>query len=184
MHLPTFLAFIFASLALASPANLALRQYPRQEGIASNCPAYYKAVRGDFCVTVATLYNLTLADFFAWNPAVGANCESLWEGHYYCVAKPVAPAATATATTGVVAVPTATATVTASVTGCVAAPTPTQPGSVCECKIWHRVREGEVCWMLLERYGISQERFLELNPGVGGSACNNIWLEFYVCVGA
>ncbi|KAK0620404.1 hypothetical protein B0T14DRAFT_586747 [Immersiella caudata] len=180
MQIPAFLLPIFSSLALASPANLYPRQYLRQDAIASNCPTYYKAVRGDICVTVARLYNLTLSDFYAWNPAVGPNCESLWEGYHYCVAKPPPVPASTTATGFVVVTPTLTATP----TGCVAAPTPTHPGSICECKTWHRVREGEVCWMLLERYGITQEKFLELNPGVGNSGCNNIWLEFYVCVGA
>ncbi|KAF9874971.1 LysM domain-containing protein [Colletotrichum karsti] len=30
-------------------------------------------------------YHITLDQFYAWNPAVGTNCENLWKGYAYCV---------------------------------------------------------------------------------------------------
>ncbi|KLU86623.1 hypothetical protein MAPG_05635 [Magnaporthiopsis poae ATCC 64411] len=28
--------------------------------------------------------NITIAQFFAWNPAVGNQCQGLWTGYRYC----------------------------------------------------------------------------------------------------
>lgn len=41
---------------------------------------------GDSCAAIETAYDITFAQFYAWNPAVGSNCQNLWIGEAYCVA--------------------------------------------------------------------------------------------------
>jgi hypothetical protein len=58
---------------------------PTQTGIASNCNAWYNVVSGDSCSKIEGLFNITFAQFYAWNPAVGSNRQSLFIGYSYCV---------------------------------------------------------------------------------------------------
>jgi hypothetical protein len=37
----------------------------------ANCEEWYVVKSGDECGTIATAYNISLAQFYAWNPAVG-----------------------------------------------------------------------------------------------------------------
>lgn len=39
----------------------------------------------DSCASIETAFGITFAEFLAWNPAVGSNCESLWLSEAYCV---------------------------------------------------------------------------------------------------
>ncbi|CAK7233345.1 hypothetical protein SCUCBS95973_008563 [Sporothrix curviconia] len=54
-------------------------------GIAPNCDNYYPVVPGDHCSTIEDRYNITAAEFAAWNLAVGADCASLFPGYDVCV---------------------------------------------------------------------------------------------------
>ncbi|KAJ5672490.1 hypothetical protein N7507_001617 [Penicillium longicatenatum] len=36
------------------------------------------------CATVETKFDITLAQFYQWNPSVGSTCTSLWMGEAYC----------------------------------------------------------------------------------------------------
>lgn len=58
---------------------------PVQTGITSSCGKFYKVVTGDSCHDIAQEHDVTLDDFYAWNPAVGDNCGSLLSGYYVCV---------------------------------------------------------------------------------------------------
>ena len=58
---------------------------PYQTGMATDCDSFYLAVSGDECATVASNARISLADFYAWNPAVGSTCEYLDLGYYVCI---------------------------------------------------------------------------------------------------
>ncbi|OAA63576.1 Chitin-binding, type 1 [Niveomyces insectorum RCEF 264] len=58
---------------------------PKQPGIAPNCDSYHLVVPGNHCSTLEIQYNITAADFAAWNPAVGADCANLVPGYDVCV---------------------------------------------------------------------------------------------------
>jgi hypothetical protein len=47
--------------------------------------AWYEAVSGDTCDGIVAKFSITLAEFYAWNPAVGSTCATLFLGYYYCV---------------------------------------------------------------------------------------------------
>ena len=58
---------------------------PTQSGLISSCKSFYKAVKGDTCDKIVKRYeSFTLAQFIAWNPAVGEDCSGLWAETYYC----------------------------------------------------------------------------------------------------
>ncbi|KAL2795770.1 hypothetical protein BJX66DRAFT_336675 [Aspergillus keveii] len=56
-----------------------------QTVIASNCNRYYTVVSGDSCAKIESSYSVTFAQLYEWNPAIGANCGSLWVGYDVCV---------------------------------------------------------------------------------------------------
>ncbi|KAJ5436947.1 hypothetical protein N7445_007832 [Penicillium cf. griseofulvum] len=58
---------------------------PTQTGIVSNCDKYHTIVAGDSCANIESLYSITFAELYEWNPAIGSNCESLWVGYAVCV---------------------------------------------------------------------------------------------------
>lgn len=44
---------------------------PTQSGIVAHCLEWYVAQTNDSCTAIASAYSITLAQFNAWNPAVG-----------------------------------------------------------------------------------------------------------------
>jgi LysM repeat protein len=58
---------------------------PIQTGMVTTCKTFYLVVSGDGCYDIAAAAGVTLANFYAWNPAVGTNCASLWPDYYVCI---------------------------------------------------------------------------------------------------
>lgn len=58
---------------------------PTQTGITSSCTEYYLTVSGDSCASIEAKFDITFAEFYAWNPAIGSDCTSLWLSEAYCV---------------------------------------------------------------------------------------------------
>lgn len=106
-------------------ATSVLTPSPVQTGIAANCDKFCEVVSGDDCAIVAADWGITLVNFYAWNPAVGSNCENLNLGKYVCVAVQVS--ATATPTTSV------------SGTASIATPSPVQSGIATNCLSFYDV---------------------------------------------
>ena len=50
---------------------------PTQRDMVANCNSFYLVQPGDGCAAIASDHSISLANFLAWNPAVGSNCESL-----------------------------------------------------------------------------------------------------------
>ncbi|EHA19725.1 hypothetical protein ASPNIDRAFT_179830 [Aspergillus niger ATCC 1015] len=106
----------------ASAATSTGSYLPEQTGIASNCDKYYYVQHGDTCSDIATNHDISLNDFYSWNPAVGTTCSDLEADYWVCVG--VSGGATATTTTST---STSTSTV-SSTTPTSNAPSPTQSG--------------------------------------------------------
>lgn len=60
---------------------------PIQEGMVSNCDRFHQVKSGDQCDTIASMYGITLANFYSRNPAVGRSCQTLWLSYYVCVGR-------------------------------------------------------------------------------------------------
>ncbi|KAJ5893484.1 hypothetical protein N7495_005175 [Penicillium taxi] len=58
---------------------------PVQTGIATYCDSYYKVQSGDTCDIIEQTYDISAADFLAWNPAVGSSCKNLELNVYVCI---------------------------------------------------------------------------------------------------
>jgi hypothetical protein len=57
------------------------------------------------------------------------------------------------------------------------------PGIVDGCKAYHQVGDEDSCWSIYNEAGLSFDEFRSLNKEVD-SNCSNLWLGYYVCVGA
>ncbi|KAI3336889.1 carbohydrate-binding module family 50 protein [Xylariaceae sp. AK1471] len=59
---------------------------PYQTGMVSDCNSFYFVETGDTCDTIASSKGISVAYFYDWNPAVGANtCKTLQASTYVCV---------------------------------------------------------------------------------------------------
>jgi hypothetical protein len=132
----------------------------------TDCKAFYLVEAGDRCGSNTTVKGTTLADFYAWNPAVGSACESLWAQYYVCVGDIGGTAAPTTTSPG----------------DGVATPTPIQPGMITICKKFHLEVSGDQCGFIANAAGITLANFYQWNPNVGNT-CASLWLSCYVCIG-
>ncbi|KAM7184012.1 hypothetical protein V8F33_013243 [Rhypophila sp. PSN 637] len=140
------------------------------------CTKFYYVKKEDDCNSVLASNGLTLAQLFALNAGVKADCTGLWLEVYLCVAGPVptGPVTTTTRTTST-AIPTG--------TNGIATPTPTQPPSiVSNCNKFHYVEPGTSCAAVLSTNGITMAQLFAWNKGVGDD-CSGMWTKVYLCVG-
>ncbi|KAJ5546717.1 hypothetical protein N7494_004302 [Penicillium frequentans] len=116
-----------------------------------SCTKYHKVVDGDSCVSIKEEYDITAAEFLAWNPTVGATCESLWLGYLVCVDAPYTETSSTTQTA------TSTSTATATI------PTNVEPSTIADCIEYHLVVDGDDCETIEAQYDITAAEFNEWN---------------------
>jgi hypothetical protein len=141
---------------------------PIQTGMVSNCNSFYLVQTGDTCGTVASSKDISLSDFYAWNPAVGSSCQYLDLGDYVCIG---IVGFTATITTSTSTIP----------GNGISTPTPTQSGMTSNCNKFHLVASGDTCFDLAMENGIPLSLFYSWNPAVG-TDCTHLDIGDYVCV--
>ncbi|KAJ5150329.1 hypothetical protein N7448_001907 [Penicillium atrosanguineum] len=56
------------------------------------------------------------------------------------------------------------------------------PGIINTCKRYYQVSDGDSCWSIQQKYGITAAQFNKWNPLVG-SSCASLWVNYFVCVG-
>ncbi|PSK36635.1 Sphingosine N-acyltransferase lag1 isoform B [Elsinoe australis] len=146
---------------------------PTQAGLISSCTRFHEVVSGDTCDGIQRRYNtFSLADFYAWNPAVGTNCASLWLSYFVCIGVPGTPSSPTVAPPP----PPPPAPTTQG-------PQPQQPGIPASCNNFYLVQGGEWCQKIADQYRIGLNQFYSWNPSVG-SSCGSLWGGYYVCVGS
>ncbi|KAH8682067.1 hypothetical protein BX600DRAFT_544498 [Xylariales sp. PMI_506] len=141
---------------------------PIQTGMVSSCDKFYLVASGDSCANIASSYGISLAQFYAWNPAVGTTCASLDADDYVCVGILGGTTVTTTATTR-------------TPTNGITTPQPIQTGMVSNCDSFYLVQSGDTCTAIASKYGITLTQFYTWNPAVGTS-CASLDLGDYVCV--
>ncbi|KAF3172087.1 hypothetical protein TWF788_009530 [Orbilia oligospora] len=146
---------------------------PIQDGMTKNCNKFYFVKSGDGCSPIASQFGVTLANFYAWNPAVKNDCSGLWANVYVCVGL-IGSTPTPTTTTK-------TTTKTTTTSGIVT-PTPTQSGMVKNCKKFHFVQTGQTCETIQRQYSVTLAQLFQWNPAIG-STCTGMWAQTYLCVG-
>ncbi|KAK4496423.1 hypothetical protein PRZ48_012403 [Zasmidium cellare] len=90
---------------------------PTQSGMATDCNRFDLVQTGDTCDAIATKFDIPIAKFYAWNPAVGSSCQTLLIGYYVCVDRLEYKPTTTTSSNG----------------DGIATPTPYEPGMVTNC---------------------------------------------------
>jgi LysM domain len=138
---------------------------PIQTGMVATCNKFYLVQSGDECGTIASNEDISLDDFYSWNPAVGTNCTDLDVGDYVCVDIIGFTPTTTTSTPG----------------DGITTPTPIQTGMVSTCNKFYLVQSGDECGTIASDEGISLDDFYSWNPAVGTS-CQYLALGDYVCV--
>ncbi|EPE09532.1 hypothetical protein F503_07308 [Ophiostoma piceae UAMH 11346] len=141
---------------------------PTQSGLASDCANYYLVRSDDSCDSIESNFNITSAEFEAWNTAIASDCTNLESGYYVCVGL---VQNTTTTTTSATATATATAVI-----------SPTQSGIASDCSSYHLVKTSDNCYNIETKYSITADEFNEWNPAIDAS-CANLYLGYYVCVG-
>ncbi|EPE06553.1 hypothetical protein F503_02681 [Ophiostoma piceae UAMH 11346] len=144
---------------------------PTQPGTVDACTGFHKVVSGDTCATIESAAGISAAEFAAWNTGINSDCSNIYLDYYVCIAGPAvgSPATTTTAT------PTTTSGSTM--------PSPTQPGTISTCAKFHEVVSGDYCYLIETEAGISSDDFFKWNTGIN-TDCSNIYLGYYVCIGA
>ncbi|KIH89125.1 hypothetical protein SPBR_07250 [Sporothrix brasiliensis 5110] len=130
---------------------------PLQPGTFDNCTAYHFVVAGDSCSAIETAAGISSSQFAAWNSGVNADCTNIQVGYYLCIA----------GGGGAVS----------------STPSPLQPGTISTCTKYHLVASGDTCASIEAAAGITAAQWANWNPSVN-SACTNIDLGYYVCIGA
>ncbi|PKK45567.1 hypothetical protein CI102_12544 [Trichoderma harzianum] len=129
----------------------------------------------DLCTTFMTEWGITIDQFYAWNPAVGNNCQSLWLGTSYCVLGED-PTPTSSSTTS--------STTRASTTTSGGAPAPTRPGTVQGCQKWYVAKPDDSCGDIATSNGITIAQFVAWNADVNPTTCDGFWPDYAYCVKA
>ncbi|KAK4452188.1 LysM domain-containing protein [Podospora aff. communis PSN243] len=167
---------------------------PTQPGIAPNCGEFWLVSRSDTCASIAASERISIADFLAWNPAVGSGttCSGLKPDFYVCVGLSGSSSTTSrtslppsgTTTSSRISSTTSRASSTSSAPTGVVTPQPVQDGMVRGCKKFYLVKQGDGCWAIANAHGIALADFYTWNPAMNnGGECWGLWPDYYVCVG-
>ncbi|KAL5349119.1 hypothetical protein ACLOAV_005407 [Pseudogymnoascus australis] len=162
-----------AASVVAEPIPLQARQTAaavvRRQDVPDDCTLLDTAdSKDEDCKYFSNLWGITVADFIAWNPSVGADCSGITVGGEYCVERnwgiPVP-----TTTGGGVPEPTNTV------------PSPVQEGIIDTCTSYYKAVDGDDCGKLTAKFGFTLADFIKWNPAVD-ETCAGFWLGYYYCV--
>ncbi|KAI8231929.1 LysM domain-containing protein [Colletotrichum sp. SAR 10_86] len=143
--------------------------YPGRDGTIETCTEIVDVDEDGYpsCQDILSDYELTIAEFYAWNPSVGADCSGMWAD---------------------IEDPTPTTTVVSSITAPTASSKPTPPGPTHagqpdNCNKWHVVKSGDDCSTIESQYALTHAEFLAFNPAVSEDCLSNFWGDYAYCVG-
>ncbi|CAI7636367.1 unnamed protein product [Penicillium bialowiezense] len=151
-----------------TPADGITAPSPVQTGITATCNKFDLVQSGDTCAVIANKYNIPLASFYDWNPAVGSSCAHLDVGDYVCV--------------DIIGYTATTSTTTTSSGNGIPTPNPFEPGMVDDCTTFYFVSSGDTCAGIARSNGVTVAQVTHWNPKVR-TGCTDLWLHEYICVG-
>ena len=146
---------------------------PTQTGISPRCTEYAQAQSGDGCFSLATLWQISEQDLYAYNTVLGpngANCSTeLFSGYWYCIA--IQGASSTTSAPG--SSPTV--------------PSPVQSGINAKCTSYAEAKAGDSCSAFASGNNITPAQLYLWNPVLGpnGEKCDTLFeANEYYCIGA
>lgn len=128
-----------------------------EDPFSESCTRIHTVQRGDSCYNLWRANSIPEQTFRALNP--GIDCALLQIGQRVCVGSSGQPAGTPFQP----------------------APAPSSPrqSAAVGCTRYHTIVAGDLCYMLWNRYGITQQLFYSLNPAI---ACRNLRIGSRICV--
>lgn len=150
------------------PGNGIATPTPTQPGMVGNCNKFHLIKDTTTCQGIADYNKVRLSDIHKWNTGINQQCTNLWLGAYACA--------------GVIGGSPPPTTTTSRPGNGIATPTPTQPGMVSNCNKFHLVKDTTTCQGMADYNRVSLANIKKWNTGLN-SACSNLWLGTYACVG-
>ncbi|KAI8207620.1 hypothetical protein K4K54_004856 [Colletotrichum sp. SAR 10_86] len=150
-----------------------------QQGQPSYCSDWHLVQPGEDCSDVVRQHSdfTNMADFFAWNPAVGTDCSGLYLGFYVCVDIQVQ-------TTGVITIPNFAANLTLPpYFNWTEPPRPTVDGNFEPTPSHGPMPTDCVDFAEARTPLLTRDKFFEWNPVLAGN-CDGLWAGNYYCVAA
>ncbi|OQD80022.1 hypothetical protein PENANT_c040G10752 [Penicillium antarcticum] len=133
---------------------------PTEDGVASNCDKWHYVEDGDGCFDLAKKYNITLIEFYDWNPAIGEGRKSLITEYFVCVGVKGGTAPSSTTTQK----PTSTS------DGTTTSPSETLPGTIDTCKKYNKVLDGDGCYAVAAAHDITLKNAFGEGSGLPSSS--------------
>ncbi|KAJ5426043.1 hypothetical protein N7465_001113 [Penicillium sp. CMV-2018d] len=130
-------------------------------GVVTGCRKFHTVQKLDDCPSIENDYDITFAQFYAWNPS-GNTCTNLWLGWAYCVEGP--PSSTTAAATAISSI------------------APTQTGIASNCNQYYNVIKDDSCAKIETAYDITFTELYKWNPAIG-DGCQTLEIGTAVCVG-
>ncbi|KAI6086246.1 hypothetical protein F4821DRAFT_131162 [Hypoxylon rubiginosum] len=159
------LAFTTLTSVLALVANSAFaaptseKHLVARQGYTSDCYRTYSVESGDTCNVIIDKFGdtFTLAEFYSWNPQVADGCYNLYPNEVVCIGlnntSTIPPAC----------------------------PVPTPPGTISNCADCYTIADGDNCYGVSQKFGISLTDFENWNPSLV-AGCTNLQLGYNYCV--
>ncbi|KAL6230178.1 hypothetical protein BDW75DRAFT_248902 [Aspergillus navahoensis] len=157
------------STSIFSTTTTTIPAAPTQTDIVAGSQKYYTVASGNDCSTIKSIFGISFAQLYNWNPSIGETCTNLRHGYAYCVQGPSTTTTTATATT------------TTTKTTPNAAPSQTQTGIAPNCNKFYTVVSSDSCVKFESSYGITFAQLYKWNPAIGAN-CESLWVGYDVCV--
>ena len=158
-------------------------ELPIREGAISTCTEYADVPEDWECTDVLQTYQLTISQFFEYNPAVQADCSGLWPAMAYCIRAPGYDDMNTGSNTTSSATATNTSRTSSTSSSAAVPPGPTHTGQPATCNKWHVVVSGDTCETVPAKYGITRDQFQAWNPAVSADRLQNFWTGQAYCVG-
>ncbi|KAL8366432.1 hypothetical protein RB595_004963 [Gaeumannomyces hyphopodioides] len=157
---------------------------PIREGATPECKAYQSVIAGFTCQGILDQNDITIAQFYAWNPTVGDQCQGLWPGYRYCISitenpdngedpSPATTSTTSTSSNSTSSAPNPSPT----------PPGPTQEGIAANCNKWHLAGDGLFCYDISVLYVITTDQFHDWSPAVSRDCGSGFYGAYAYCVG-
>ncbi|KFY07430.1 hypothetical protein V492_07145 [Pseudogymnoascus sp. VKM F-4246] len=154
-----------------------------QAGQVAYCNKWKLVNPGDTCASIQARYStsMSLDDFKKWNPAIGANCTSLFADYYVCVGIQSQSSHTDYTTATSQWYPPYTSTVHPTPNSTFV-PSPTQSGIPPSCMAFYQATANDTCESIIKEEGyVSLDELKEYNPALG-SDCAGLIPGDYYCV--
>ncbi|KFY26805.1 hypothetical protein V493_03857 [Pseudogymnoascus sp. VKM F-4281 (FW-2241)] len=154
-----------------------------QAGQVPYCNKWKLVYPGDTCASIQARYStsMSLDDFKKWNPAIGADCKSLFSNYYVCVGIQSQSSYTHNTTATSQWYPPYTPTIHPTPNKTFV-PSPTQSGIPPSCMAFYQATANDTCESIIKEEGyVSLDDLKEYNPALG-SDCSGLIPGDYYCV--